>query len=136
MKLPGAQAFSNFDTLLAPFIYYDNLSYEQVKQSLQEFIFNVNVPTRVGFQTPFTNITMDLKVPGSLKDQAAIVGGQLMDKNYGEFQREMDMLNQAFAEVMMEGDAKKSGCLPSPSPLTTSPLISTGTTRPMIVSGR
>jgi len=103
----GAQAFSNFDTLLAPFIYYDNLSYEQVKQSLQEFIFNVNVPTRVGFQTPFTNITMDLKVPSSLKDQAAIVGGQLMDKNYGEFQREMDMLNQAFAEVMMEGDAEE-----------------------------
>lgn len=103
----GAQAFSNFDTLLAPFIYYDKLNYEQVKQSLQEFIFNVNVPTRVGFQTPFTNITMDLKVPNSFKDQAAIIGGQLMDKNYGDFQKEMDMLNQAFAEVMMEGDAEE-----------------------------
>ncbi len=103
----GAQAFSNFDTLLAPFIYYDGLNYEQVKQSLQEFIFNVNVPTRVGFQTPFTNITMDLKVPDIFKDQAAIVGGQLMDRNYGAFQKEMDMLNQAFAEVMMEGDAQE-----------------------------
>jgi len=103
----GAQAFSNFDTLLAPFIYYDNLNYEQVKQSLQEFIFNVNVPTRVGFQTPFTNLTMDLKVPAYLKDQSVIIGGQLMDKTYGEFQAEMDLLNQAFAEVMMEGDAEE-----------------------------
>jgi len=103
----GAQAFSNFDTLLAPFIYYDKLTYEQVKQSLQEFIFNVNVPTRVGFQTPFTNITMDLKVPEYLKDQTVIIGGKFMDKTYGEFQQEMDMLNQAFAEVMMEGDAEE-----------------------------
>lgn len=103
----GAQAFSNFDTLLAPFIHYDGLDYRQVKQSLQEFIFNVNVPTRVGFQAPFTNITMDLKVPAMFKDQAAIIGGQLMDKNYGDFQKEMDMLNQAFAEVMMEGDAEE-----------------------------
>jgi anaerobic ribonucleoside-triphosphate reductase len=103
----GAQAFSNFDTLLAPYIYYDQLNYEQVKQSLQEFIFNVNVPTRVGFQTPFTNLTMDLKVPGHFKDQTVIIGGEFKDKTYGEFQAEMDMLNQAFAEVMMEGDAEE-----------------------------
>ncbi|MBC7074804.1 MAG: ribonucleoside triphosphate reductase [Syntrophomonadaceae bacterium] len=103
----GAQAFSNFDTLLAPFIYYDNLSYEQVKQCLQEFVFNINVPTRVGFQTPFTNITMDLKVPEHMKDEPVVVGGQLRDKNYGDFQREMDILNRAFAEIMMEGDAEE-----------------------------
>jgi anaerobic ribonucleoside-triphosphate reductase len=103
----GAQAFSNFDTLLAPYIYYDQLNYEQVKQSLQEFIFNVNVPTRVGFQTPFTNLTMDLKVPGYFKGQPVIIGGEFKDKTYGEFQAEMDMLNQAFAEVMMEGDAEE-----------------------------
>lgn len=101
----GAQAFSNFDTYLAPFIYYDNLSYKEVKQALQEFIFNINVPTRVGFQTPFTNITMDLVVPEIMADEPVIIGGQLMDKTYKEFQKEMDMLNIAFAEVMMEGDA-------------------------------
>jgi len=103
----GAQAFSNFDTLLAPFIYYDNLNYNQVKQCLQEFIFNVNVPTRVGFQTPFTNITMDLKCPRHMQNEPAIIGGMPMDKTYGEFQMEMDILNQAFAEVMMEGDAEE-----------------------------
>ncbi len=102
----GAQAFSNFDTLLAPFIYYDKLDYKQVKQAMQEFLFNLNVPTRVGFQTPFTNITMDLKVPASLKDEQVVIGGQKKDKVYGDFQKEMDMLNNAFAEVMMEGDAK------------------------------
>jgi ribonucleoside-triphosphate reductase len=103
----GAQAFSNFDTLLAPFIYYDNLDYKQVKQGLQEFVFNMNVPTRVGFQTPFTNITMDLKVPEFMKNEPVIIGGQYMDKTYGEFQAEMDMLNQAFAEVMMDGDCEE-----------------------------
>lgn len=103
----GAQAFSNFDTLLAPFIHYDNLGFEQVKQCLQEFIFNINVPTRVGFQTPFTNITMDLKVPNHMKDEAVVLGGKLMDRSYGEFQKEMDILNKAFAEVMMEGDAEE-----------------------------
>lgn len=103
----GAQAFSNFDTLLAPFIYYDNLEYEQIKQAVQEFIFNVNVPTRVGFQTPFTNITMDLRCPRHMKDEPVIIGGQLMDKTYGDFQDQMDILNQAFAEVMMEGDAEE-----------------------------
>jgi len=102
----GAQAFSSFDTLLAPFIYYDKLSYEDVKQALQEFVFNINVPTRVGFQTPFTNITMDLYPHQLYKDQAAIVGGKPMPKNYGDFQAEMDILNKAFLEVMIEGDAK------------------------------
>lgn len=101
----GAQAVSNFDTYLAPFIHYDNLSYEDVKQGMQEFIYNMNVPTRVGFQTPFTNITMDLEVPEYMKDEPAIIGGELQDKTYGVFQEEMDMFNKAFAEVMMEGDA-------------------------------
>lgn len=101
----GAQAFSNFDTLLAPFIRYDNLSFEQVKQSMQEFVFNMNVPTRVGFQTPFTNITMDLTVPSYYAEQPVIIGGELMEDTYKEFQPEMDLLNKAFFEVMMEGDA-------------------------------
>lgn len=103
----GAQAFSNFDTLLAPFIRYDNLDYKQVKQALQEFVFNMNVPTRVGFQTPFTNVTMDLKVPNYMKNEPVIIGGEYMDATYGDFQKEMDMFNQAFAEIMMEGDAEE-----------------------------
>ena len=100
----GAQAFSNFDTLLAPFISYDNLDYTQVKQALQEFVFNMNVPTRVGFQTPFTNITMDLTVPSYYAEQPVIIGGELQERTYKEFQKEMDMLNKAFFEIMMEGD--------------------------------
>lgn len=100
----GAQAFSNFDTLLAPFISYDNLDYTQVKQAVQEFVFNMNVPTRVGFQTPFTNITMDLTVPSYYAEQPVIIGGELQERTYKEFQKEMDMLNKAFFEVMMEGD--------------------------------
>ncbi|MCU0613587.1 MAG: ribonucleoside triphosphate reductase [Desulfobacterales bacterium] len=102
----GAQAISNFDTLLAPFVRYDDLDYIEVKQALQEFVFNINIPTRVGFQTPFTNITMDLIVPSTLKDQPVIVGGKELEVVYGEFQPEMNMINEAFAEVMMEGDAK------------------------------
>jgi ribonucleoside-triphosphate reductase (formate) len=102
----GAQAFSNFDTLLAPFIRYDGLGYREVKQNLQEFIFNVNVPTRVGFQTPFTNLTMDINVPSYYRDQPVIIGGQPRAETYGEFQAEIDMLNRAFLEVMLEGDAK------------------------------
>ncbi|TZE82284.1 ribonucleoside triphosphate reductase [Calorimonas adulescens] len=101
----GAQAFSNFDTYLAPFIYYDNLTYPEVRQAMQEFIFNLNVPTRVGFQTPFVNITMDLTPPNILANEPVVIGGRLMDRTYGEFKPEMDMLNMAFAEVMMEGDA-------------------------------
>ena len=102
----GAQAFSNFDTLLAPFIRYDRLGPKEVKQALQEFIFNVNVPTRVGFQTPFTNVTMDLEAPGSLAKENVVIGGKLQKESYAEFQAEMDMFNSAFLEVMTEGDAK------------------------------
>ncbi len=101
----GASAFSNFDTLLAPFIYYDNLNYKQVKQCMQEFLFNINVPTRTAGQVPFTNITLDITVPPHLKDQAVIIGGVAQDKIYGEFQEQMDMFNQALFECMMEGDA-------------------------------
>ena len=100
----GAQAFSNFDTLLAPFVRYDKLNYSQVKQALQEFVFNMNVPTRVGFQTPFSNITMDLTVPSYYAQQNVIIGGEIMEETYGEFQEEMDMINKAFFEVMMQGD--------------------------------
>ena len=102
----GAQAMSNFDTLLAPFIRYDGLDYRQVKQALQEFIFNINVPTRVGFQTPFTNITLDLSAPRTLRNQHVIIGGLEQKETYSDFQIEMNMINRAFAEVMMEGDAK------------------------------
>ena len=102
----GAQAVSGFDTLLAPFIRHDNLSFKEVKQALQEFVFNINIPTRVGFQTPFTNITMDMDVPAMLKDTPAVIGGKDQDTTYGDYQAEMDLLNQAFAEVMMEGDNK------------------------------
>jgi len=101
----GAEAISNFDTLLAPFIRFDNLNYKEVKQGLQEFLFNMNVPTRVGFQTPFTNITLDLKVPSYMQKEPVIVNGKLQESTYGEFQDEMDMFNRAFAELMMEGDA-------------------------------
>ena len=102
----GAQAVSNFDTLLAPFIRYDGLSYREVKQALQEFIFNINIPTRVGFQTPFTNITLDLNIPQMLKDSPVICGGEYQQDTYGDFQSELNTFNRAFAEVMMEGDAK------------------------------
>ncbi len=101
----GAQALSSFDTYLAPFIAYDKLEYKQVKQCLQEFMFNMNVPTRVGFQTPFTNITLDLKVPSTLKKQPVIIGGEILDKVYGDFEEEMLIFNRAFAEVMLEGDS-------------------------------
>jgi len=102
----GAQAFSNVDTLLAPFIAHDELSYRQVKQAIQEFLYNLNVPTRVGFQTPFTNITLDLKVPRHMEEYPAIIGGVPQRASYGEFQREQDMFNRALAEVMAEGDAR------------------------------
>ncbi len=101
----GAQAFSNFDTLIAPFISYDKLSYKQIKQAIQKFLYNMNIPTRVGFQTPFTNITLDLTVPEFLKSQPVIIGGKIMDRTYGEFQNEMNMFNKAFAESMTDGDA-------------------------------
>ncbi len=102
----GAQAFSSFDTLLAPFIRYDKLAYADVKQKMQEFLFNMNVPTRVGCQTPFTNITMDLVASGMLAKENVIIGGKPQKEKYGDFQKEMDMLNRAFCEVMMEGDSQ------------------------------
>ncbi|MFA6158798.1 MAG: ribonucleoside triphosphate reductase [Candidatus Paceibacterota bacterium] len=101
----GAIAFSNFDTLLAPFIRFDKLSAKEVKQSLQEFIFNMNVPTRVGFQTPFSNITLDLTPSPNFKKQGVVIGGKIMKETYGEFQPEMDVLNSALFEVMAEGDS-------------------------------
>ncbi len=102
----GAQAFASFDTLLAPFVRADNLNYPEVKQAIQEFIFNLNVPTRVGFQTPFTNLTMDLLPPAALADQPVIIGGEPQEETYGDFQTEMTMINRAFLEVMAEGDAQ------------------------------
>jgi ribonucleoside-triphosphate reductase len=102
----GAQAFSSFDTLLAPFIRHDNLSFKEVKQALQEFVFNLNVPTRVGFQTPFTNITLDLITPKIYADTPVIIGGIPQELTFKSYQKEMDMLNRAFLEVMIEGDAK------------------------------
>lgn len=102
----GAQAVSSFDTLLAPFIRYDKLSYDEVKQALQEFMFNMNVPTRVGFQTPFTNVTMDLICPSTLAGEPVVIGGKPQKETYKEFQKEMDIFNNAFAEVVSAGDAK------------------------------
>jgi len=101
----GAQAFSNFDTYLSPFIKYDKLNYKEIKQYIQEFMFNINVPTRVGFQTPFTNISLDLTVPKFMEEESVIVGGKMMGESYGDFQREMGVFNKALAEVMLEGDA-------------------------------
>lgn len=102
----GAQAWSSFDTYCAPFIRYDNLTFNQVKQCLQEFVFNINVPTRVGFQCPFSNLTFDIKVPGTLRNEPVICGGEYTNDKYGDFQAEMDIFNKAFCEVMLEGDAK------------------------------
>ncbi len=102
----GAQAFANFDTYLAPFIHYDRLSYDEVKQCLQEFVFNMNIPTRVGFQTPFTNVTLDLKVPSTIADEYVVIGGEIRDRQYREFQEEMNIFNLAFAECLHEGDAR------------------------------
>jgi anaerobic ribonucleoside-triphosphate reductase len=102
----GAQAFSDFDTLLAPFIRYDRLQFNEIKQALQEFIFNINVPTRVGFQTPFTNVTLDVIVPQYYADQHVIIGGKPQKEKYGDFQEEMNLFNRAFLQVMAEGDAK------------------------------
>ncbi len=102
----GAQAWSSFDAYCAPFIRYDNMTYQQVKQCIQEFVFNINVPTRVGFQCPFSNLTFDIKVPKTLKDEPVISGGKYTNDKYGDFQEEMDLFNKAFCEVMLEGDAK------------------------------
>jgi ribonucleoside-triphosphate reductase len=103
-EVAGAVSFSNFDTLVAPFIYYDNLNYHQVKQAMQEFLFNMATPTRVGFQCPFSNVTLDLTPSPSFAKQPVIIGGKAQDKTYGEFQEEMNMFNKAFYEVMLDGD--------------------------------
>jgi len=102
----GANAVSNFDTLLAPFIRYDGLAYPQVKQAMQEFLYNCMVPTRVGFQTPFLNVSLDIKPPSFLAKQPVIIGGKPQKETYGEFQPEIDMFIKAFYEGLMEGDAR------------------------------
>jgi ribonucleoside-triphosphate reductase len=103
-EFAGAQAFSSVDTLLAPFVRADKLGYEDVKQDIQKLIFGLNVPSRWGWQTPFSNLTFDLNVPDDMKDKAVVVGGKELDSTYGEYQKEMDMINQAFLELMIEGD--------------------------------
>ncbi|MBS1166437.1 MAG: anaerobic ribonucleoside-triphosphate reductase [Proteobacteria bacterium] len=102
----GAQAFSSFDTYMAPFVRKDRLSYDDVRQSIQELIYNLNVPSRWGTQTPFTNLTFDWVCPDDLKDQVPVVGGVEMDFRYGDLQAEMDLINRAYMEVMTAGDAK------------------------------
>ena len=103
-EVAGAVAMSNFDTLLAPFIRYDDLNYKQVKQALQEFLYNMAVPTRVGFQCPFSNITLDLKPSSSFAKQPVIIGGKPQKETYSEFEEEMKMFNKAFYEIILEGD--------------------------------
>jgi len=105
----GAQAFSSFDTYLAPFVKVDNLSYKEVKQCIQSFIYGVNTPSRWGTQSPFTNITLDWTVPADLAELNAIVGGKEMDFKYKDCKKEMDMVNKAFIEIMVEGDANGRG---------------------------
>ena len=105
----GAQAFSSFDTYLAPFVKVDNLSYKEVKQCIQSFIYGVNTPSRWGTQAPFSNITLDWTVPADLKDLPAIVGGKEMDFTYGDCEKEMAVINKAFIEIMIEGDANGRG---------------------------
>jgi len=129
----GAQAFSSFDTYLAPFVRVDNLPYEDLKQNIQSFIFGVNTPSRWGSQAPFTNITLDWVVPDDLKDQPAIVGGQALSATYGEFQKEMDMINKAFLELLIAGDADGRG-FSYPIPTYNLTKISIGTPKTPIFS--
>ena len=105
----GAQAFSSFDTYLASFVKYDQLSYDQVKKCIESFIYGVNTPSRWGTQAPFSNITLDWVVPKDLAEQKCIIGGKKMDYTYGDCQKEMDLVNRAFIEVMLEGDANGRG---------------------------
>ncbi len=105
-EVAGAVAVANFDTYLAPFIAFDKLTYKEVKQSMQEFVYNMNVPTRVGFQTPFTNVTLDLLPPKIVKEETVIIGGKSTKSKYKDFQKEMDMFNKAFAEVLAQGDSQ------------------------------
>ncbi|MBN2803596.1 MAG: ribonucleoside triphosphate reductase [Deltaproteobacteria bacterium] len=101
----GAQALANFDTLLAPFVRKDGLTFKEIKEAVRGFVFNLNVPTRVGFQTPFTNITVDLNPPSTLKDEYVVIGGELQNHRYGEFEKEMLLIDRALFEVLSEGDA-------------------------------
>ena len=103
-EFAGAQAFSSVDTFLAPFIRKDRLSYADVKQDIQKLVFGLNVPSRWGWQTPFSNLTFDLTVPDDMKNKNVIVGGQELDSTYGEYQEEMNMINKAFLELMIAGD--------------------------------
>ena len=105
----GAQAFSSFDTYLAPFVRTDHLTYPEVKKCIESFIYGVNIPSRWGTQAPFSNITLDWTVPNDLKNLPAIVGGKEMDFTYGDCKEEMDMINRAFIETMIEGDAEGRG---------------------------
>ena len=105
----GAQAFSSFDTYLAPFVKVDNLSYREVKKCIESFIYGVNTPSRWGTQAPFSNITLDWTVPNDLKNLPALVGGKEMDFTYGDCKKEMDMVNRVFIEIMIEGDANGRG---------------------------
>jgi len=111
----GAQAFSSFDTYLAPFVRHDKLSYREVKQNIQSFVFGVNTPSRWGSQAPFTNITLDWVVPEDLREEKVIIGGEAQNSCYGEYQKEMDLVNRAFLDVMMEGDSAARG-FPYPIP--------------------
>jgi len=105
-EFAGAQAFSSVDTLLAPFVRTDKLDYDRVKQDIQKLIFGLNVPSRWGWQTPFSNLTFDLTVPDDMKNKRVVVGGVELDSTYGEYQKEMDMINRSFLELMIEGDQK------------------------------
>ena len=105
----GAQAFSSFDTYLAPFVKIDNLSYKEVKQCIQSFVYGVNTPSRWGTQAPFTNVTLDWTVPADLAEQYCIIGGETVDFKYKDCKKEMDMVNKAFIEIMIEGDANGRG---------------------------
>ncbi|MBO4283923.1 MAG: ribonucleoside triphosphate reductase, partial [Clostridia bacterium] len=105
----GAQAFSSFDTYLAPFVKVDNLTYKEVKQCIQSFVYGVNTPSRWGTQAPFTNITLDWTIPADLKNEPAIIGGKDMDFTYGDCEKEMAMVNRAFIEIMIDGDANGRG---------------------------
>ena len=116
----GAQAFSSFDTYMAPFIRKDGMDYAQVRQCIQELIYNLNVPSRWGTQTPFTNLTFDWTCPEDLREQVPVIGGVEMPFCYGELQAEMDMINRAYIDVMTTA-MPRAGCSPSPFPPTTSP---------------
>jgi anaerobic ribonucleoside-triphosphate reductase len=106
-EFAGAQAFSSVDTYLAPFVRYDGLSYQEVKQEMQRMVFSLNVPSKWGFEIPFTNFTFDIKPPKDLKDKKVIIGGKQQNQTYGQFTKEMEMINRAFLEVMLEGDDTK-----------------------------